>query len=84
MRANMSDPGGTAFRIAVGLVVWTFVVDAFTWWIGVWDAVWGQNSLDDPGAAMSEVALGLMITSGLWLVGAIVLVFLVLLRASRR
>jgi hypothetical protein len=80
----MSDRGATAFRIAVGLVVWTFVVDVFTWWIGVWDAVWGQNSLDDPGTAQAEAAWGLLVTSGLWLAGAIVLVALALWRASRK
>ena len=80
----MNDPGGTTARVAVGLFLWTLAANVIAWWAGAWDGLWDELTLSDPGAVMAEVFNGLLVTSGLWLVGAVALVFLVLFRTQRK
>ena len=75
----MTERGRTTAFAAIGLLAWTFVVDIVVVWFGLWT----PTEFDDAGAVEGDFVFALAATSLIWLVGAIVVVWIAPMLAAR-
>lgn len=65
------NKNGNPLLLTLALLVWTVTADLLVAWFGLWK----PTEFDDPGAVEGDFLFALLMTSTLWLLGAVIVIF---------